>query len=98
MKQLVALGTQKISYIIATARQPENAVELIELSKKHANLSVLKLDVKNYQEYDDFYNQVSSIVGDKGVQLLINNAGILIVNTFEEVTRDQMVENFEGTK
>lgn len=95
VKELALLGPNKISYLIATCRNPDQATELNELAKKHENLTVLKLDVKNYDSYDEFYNQVSSIVGDKGLQLLINNAGILITKEFEEVTREQMLENFE---
>ena len=75
VKQLCALGASKISYIIATARNPAAATELNELAKQNENLTVLKLDVTNYASYEEFYGQLASIVGDKGLQLLINNAG-----------------------
>lgn len=83
VRQLCALGPSKISYIIATARNPAAATELNELAKQHENLTVLKLDVKNYAGYDEFYSQLSSIVGDKGLQLLINNAGKFAAKKFE---------------
>ena len=81
VRQLCALGANKISYIIATVRNPAAATELNELAKQNNNLSVLKLDVTDYASYDEFYGQLASIVGDKGLQLLINNAGKLKLKT-----------------
>jgi len=95
VKQLCSFGPNRISYILATARKPEEATQLNALASHHENLSVLKLDVKNYNQYDEFYNHVSSIVGDKGLNWLINNAGILIRADFDSVTPEQMIENFE---
>jgi len=95
VEQLCSLAPNKVSYIIATARKPEEATQLKELASQHENLIIVKLDVKDYASYDQFYNQVSSIVGDKGLNWLINNAGILVPVNFETATPEQMIENFE---
>lgn len=73
--ELCTLGPSKIPYIIATCRNPNQAADLQALAKQNENLSIIKLDVKDYQSYDEFYNQLSSILGDKGLNMLINNAG-----------------------
>jgi len=95
VRQLCAWGSSKVSYIIATARKPEEATALNELAKHNENLTILQLDVKNYARYDEFYNQVAEIVGDKGLNWLINNAGMLIRANFDDVTPQQMLENIE---
>ncbi|XP_049937313.1 C-factor-like isoform X1 [Schistocerca serialis cubense] len=63
-------------FIIATCRKPEEARALQELSKKHKSIHVLKLDVTDFSSLGGFAKDVEGIVGDEGLNLLINNAGI----------------------
>lgn len=65
------------SVLIATCRDPEKAVKLESLSKTYPNLRILKLDVIDFGSYDGFVEEVKSIVGGKGLNVLINNAGIM---------------------
>jgi len=81
-------------HLIATSRQDTNE-ELDKLRAKHSSLHVLKLEIKNFDSYPQFVQQVEQIVGADGVDTLINNAGILINKDLESVTADQMIENFE---
>ncbi len=86
VRQLLSLSPQP-KYIIATSRQSTNE----ELDKLH----VLKLDARNYSEYQHFVSQVGQIVGEHGIDLLINNAGILLKDDIESVNPKNMLENFE---
>ena len=95
VKEFLKLGNSKVGKVLATYRDPNSAKELNELSKSHSNLSLLQLDTKNYASYDKFRDQVAAIVGDKGLSLLINNAGILLRTSLEDVTPEKMIENFE---
>ena len=67
--------------IIATCRslQAENAQELNKIAKTNSNVHVLELDMANIsgRNLTDFTDQVAHIVKDAGLNLLINNAGIL---------------------
>ncbi|KAK3925619.1 C-factor [Frankliniella fusca] len=62
--------------LIATCRNPDKATELQALAKNNANLHILKLDVLDFDSYDSVVNKTRDIVGNKGLNVLINNAGI----------------------
>lgn len=72
---VIELLKQNPSHLIATARDVSKATELNELASKHSNLHVLQLEVTDYSRYDSLVNEVDQIVGDKGLQLLVQNAG-----------------------
>lgn len=95
VKEFLNLGTSKVAHVLATYRDPATADELNDLAKSNSNLSLLQLDMKNYSSYDAFRDQVAAIVGDGGLSMLINNAGIALRNTLDTVTPEQMLENYE---
>ena len=92
VKEFLKLGNSKV---LATYRDPSTAEELNELAKSNSNLSLLQLESKNYAGYDAFRDQVAAIVGDNGLSLLINNAGIALRNSLNDVTAEQMLENYD---
>ncbi|CAH0386013.1 unnamed protein product [Bemisia tabaci] len=61
--------------VIATCLVPDEAADLLELQKNHSNLHILELDVTKFNTFDSVVSKVSEIVGEKGLTLLINNAG-----------------------
>lgn len=56
----------------------------------HENLKVLKLDTSNPVSIEEFVKSI-----DKPVDVLINNAGILIEERFPEVTEEGMLLSFK---
>ncbi|CAG2177324.1 unnamed protein product, partial [Oppiella nova] len=67
-----------------------------QLRDKHPNrLHVLQLEGTNYNSFPQFVKQVEAIVGDQGLDTVINNAGILIVKSLDSVTAEDMLKNFE---
>ena len=93
VRQLLASNCPP-KHVIATTRQPSNE-ELDKLKALNPTLHVLKLDTKNYNEYQEFFGKVEQIVDDLGVDTLINNAGIHIRSGIDSVTAQEMMENFE---
>ncbi|CAJ0603902.1 unnamed protein product [Cylicocyclus nassatus] len=92
VKQL--LKDKNIQHVIATAREPSNAKDLNEISDKR--LSVLKLDVTSDESINNLYPQVEKIVGDRGLTVLINNAGIFVKYfTNQEPNRADLIKNFD---
>ncbi|CAJ0602911.1 unnamed protein product [Cylicocyclus nassatus] len=88
------LKNKEIQHVIATAREPSNAKELNELSDKR--LSVLKLDVMCDDSVKNLYSQVEKIVGDRGLTVLLNNAGIFVkYSTNQEPNRADLIKNFD---
>lgn len=93
VRQLVT--TTHTKHVIATTRHTSNP-ELDQLKDKHRNrLHVLHLEVTDYQNFPEFVRQVQAIVGDQGLDTLINNAGILLDSQLDSVTAADMVKNFE---
>lgn len=83
-------------HIIATCRQPDKADQLKTVANgSNGTVHVVKLDVKDYAQYDQVVKQVGDIVGEDGIDLLINNAGIAIRAGLDDITPEKMIENFE---
>jgi len=92
VKQLALRDTGKI---FASCRTPEKASELGELSKKHENIYVTKLDVNDLNSFKSLNENVVKFCGTEGLNVLINNAGISPKSTrINLVTPDQMTETF----
>ena len=89
------LTTTHAKHVIATTRQSSHP-ELDQLKDKHPNrLHVLQLEGTNYNSFPQFVKQVEAIVGDQGLDTVINNAGIIIVKSLDSVTAEDMLKNFE---
>lgn len=80
-------------HLIATCRNPDDAVALQSLAKEHKNITVLKLDCSNVEDdkVASFVSQVEEVLQGEGLNLLINNAGKLIR---EPVTAETLSDVF----
>jgi len=68
----VAQYAQKKWNVIACARQPEKAIELLQLQDKYgANFIIEELEVTNHKQVDDLSQKHSNTA----IDILINNAG-----------------------
>ena len=77
VKQYLKAATPP-THLFATCRDPAKAEELTALEKSHSGqLHVLTLDVTDHDAYPKIAAQVGEIVGDAGLNLVINNAGVL---------------------
>lgn len=81
--------------VIATCRDPSKAEELNSLLQTYKNLHVFQLDVKDFQRYEKLVEDVSTVLQGKGLNVLINNAGISSKFTrINLVKLEQMSEHF----
>lgn len=85
------------THLLATYRDPSSSEELLALAKGNERLQALQFDVAKRDTYSDFVNQVSGIVGpEKGLNLLINNAGFMAENRdLNSITAEEMIESYE---
>ncbi|CAJ0598796.1 unnamed protein product [Cylicocyclus nassatus] len=68
--------------------------ELKEISDKR--LAVLKLDVTSDESINTLYPQVEKIVGDRGLNVLLNNAGMFVkYSTNQKPDRAALIKNFD---
>lgn len=78
LKFVVDLLKQNPTHLIATARDLSKATELNELASKNSNLHLVQLEMTDYAHHDAFVAEIDRIVGEKGLQLLVQNAGMTI--------------------
>ncbi|KAH9887891.1 NAD-P-binding protein [Cubamyces lactineus] len=65
------------NFIIATCRTPEKATALKALKDTaKGTLHIVKLDVDDLEGLKNSVNEVSQILGDKGLDYLVNNAAV----------------------
>ncbi|CAD6193383.1 unnamed protein product [Caenorhabditis auriculariae] len=83
-----------IGVIVATARDIENAQKLKEV--QDPRLHLLQLDVNCDKSIKTFYEKLSGVVGENGLNVLINNAGVLVNYTSEqEPSRKDLLKQIE---
>lgn len=56
---------------------------------------LLNVDVKDIASFPNLRQQIENDVGDTGLNLLINNAGIMFPDSLDKVSKETMMENFE---
>lgn len=95
VKEFLRLGKGQIANVIATYRDPATTGDLNELAKSNSQLNLIQLDVRNYSSHDGFRKSLSELAGDKGLSLLLNNAGVAVPTSLSNVTAEKMMENFE---
>ncbi|XP_055864166.1 C-factor-like [Biomphalaria glabrata] len=96
VRQLLELPTPP-EVLIAACRDPEKAENLQRLAKSNRAVKIVKLDVEKDDEIDKTVEVVSNYVGERGLNLLINNAGILykqLPGNIADVTREIMQKHF----
>ncbi|XP_023790417.1 uncharacterized protein LOC111934524 [Cyanistes caeruleus] len=81
-------------WIFAGCRDPkgQRAQELQNLASKHPNIIIIPLEVADPASIKAAAAKVGEHLGDSGLNLLINNAGILKLNTLDTEILEDMSE------
>jgi len=77
--------------VIASCRDPVEAKALQSLKTNYANISIIKLDVANFDEI----HQVAESLKNITIDLLINNAGIYLDRATDRINVDDWVQTFK---
>ena len=97
VKQLTCADSHP-RYVFATHRAPlggAGTVALEELAGRHGHLHLVQLDLNDESTVKQAAIAVGSIVGDEGLNVLVNNAATLKEETsLEKVTIDDMMKHF----
>ncbi|XP_025048344.1 uncharacterized protein LOC102378992 isoform X3 [Alligator sinensis] len=76
--------------IFATCRNPDGAQELKNLASRHPNLVIVQLEVTDPVSIKAAAARVEGLLKGSGLNLLINNAGIVKTTTLEAETPEYM--------
>ncbi|KAJ8343246.1 hypothetical protein SKAU_G00305750 [Synaphobranchus kaupii] len=95
VKDLVK-SSERPEKVIATARMPADAKELQDLARNHSCVHIVTLDVNSQASIDTAIQEVTSLVGNEGLNCLINNAAINIFSDLETVSGSEMMKTFES--
>jgi NAD(P)-dependent dehydrogenase (short-subunit alcohol dehydrogenase family) len=80
------------AYVIATARMPAAATELQALREQYSEqLRIMQLDIKDERSIE----LLSGALGNTQVDLLINNAGIMHVESLDSMDFASIMEQFK---
>lgn len=91
----LARSSDRPATIVATARDPTASPDLQELSKTYPGVHIVKLDVDSQQSISSALEEVQSIVGNNGLNCLINNAAIGYSTDLNTVTSEAMMKTFQ---
>jgi NAD(P)-dependent dehydrogenase (short-subunit alcohol dehydrogenase family) len=94
VKQFLA-QTSPPQHVFATCRQPAEAKELQILATENNNLHVLELELKSYATHEALVGEVRDVLGDNGLDVLVNNAGVMYPVNLENGGPELLVDNFE---
>ena len=90
-------GKQKPTLILATCRNPDDAVELQEIREaSQKTVVIMQLDVDDFSTYSNFVKDIQPLVENTGISCLINNAGISPKSTkYTMVKCEQMAATYK---
>ncbi|XP_057673473.1 C-factor-like isoform X2 [Corythoichthys intestinalis] len=97
VKQMVA-DKGRVKTLFACCRDPNGprAEALQELAKKHPDIiTIVTMDVKCLDSIKEAAKLIGPKVGEDGLNLLVNNAGISLEGNLQETTPEQMRDSFE---
>ena len=84
-------------FLFASCIDASRADELQALSKKNSSLQILQMDVTKDDEIASAFEQTRAVLLDRGLNLLINNAGIYSTEDtgfLETQTRERLQSHF----
>ncbi|XP_078355997.1 uncharacterized protein LOC144640799 [Oculina patagonica] len=90
VKQFLSLPNAP-EHIFATCRSLERASELKSLTEGNKNLHVMEMDVNDFESFGKVVSEVDKKLEGRGLNLLLNNAGIMDRSTLDEVTAEGMI-------
>ncbi|KAJ0057876.1 hypothetical protein NL108_003012, partial [Boleophthalmus pectinirostris] len=86
-----------LNVLFACCRDPDGpkAEELRALAKKHsAIIKIIRMNTADQSSIKQAAEQVGSLLGDRGLNLIINNAAILINSSFADSIQEDMANTF----
>ncbi|XP_067654792.1 C-signal-like [Haliotis asinina] len=97
VRQMVNLP-HRPQHLLASCRDPssDEARQLQDIAAAHPEVVVVKLDITSDQDIKEAVGTAEQVLGEDGLNLLINNAAILSkIAGVRDMTRDDLVGHFD---
>lgn len=94
IKQFVKLQKPP-KYVFAACRDPDNAKDLQTLANSSSNVIIMKLDMNELDSFKSISDKVDETLQGEGLNMLINNAGVISMDTIDKVTAESMMQVYK---
>ncbi|XP_078355998.1 C-signal-like [Oculina patagonica] len=82
-------------HVFATCRSLERASELKSLAEGNKNLHVMEMDMNDFDSFSRIVSEVDKMLEGRGLDLLINSAGVMDRSKLDEVTAESMLDVYK---
>lgn len=93
VKQFLALPKPP-QHVLAGCRSPDQAKDLTEIADKNKRVVILHIDLDDHSSIQKSASIAQGVLGDEGLNLLINNAGTAPQDSVDDVTSENMHKAF----
>uniref|UniRef100_A0A0B6Z2N3 C-factor n=1 Tax=Arion vulgaris TaxID=1028688 RepID=A0A0B6Z2N3_9EUPU len=98
VKQILKLPTAP-EVLIAACRDPATATKLQAIAQNSPSVKIIKLDVEKDEDLETALQETRNAVGNRGLNLIINNAGIYLNKAdgggIAKQTRERLQKHFD---
>lgn len=84
-----------LNHLFATYRNEDKSGELLELAHSSPSLHPIKLEATDFAAYPTMVEKVKAVVGDSGLNLMINNSGVPGPQDLTAITPEIMLESYK---
>ncbi|GBM00310.1 hypothetical protein AVEN_32651-1 [Araneus ventricosus] len=82
------------TYCYPESNDYQKALKKIRDKSEQTEVVLIKMDIRNLNDIENARKSIEDKVGDKGLNLLINNAGVLKHQGFPEITEENLLFHF----
>ncbi|GIY05750.1 hypothetical protein CDAR_506591 [Caerostris darwini] len=93
VKQLAKFS--KSPQVFALCRDPQGAEKLQSFASGCQNVTIIKADMTDFDGYKEIVSNIQQHSNSGGVNLLINNAGMMLKDTLTSVKHKSLIDTFE---
>jgi len=86
--EIVKQLADRTQHLFAACRKPDEANELKKIVEEHNHITLIELDVTNEKHIEICAAKIAEVVGDEGLNCIINNAGVIHRGNLESTSSD----------
>ncbi|XP_054714053.1 C-factor-like isoform X1 [Uloborus diversus] len=84
----------KTPTVFALCRNPDKAEKLQDVAHTCPNVKIVRADMIEFDQYQEVVSKIHANIQSGGVNLLINNAGMMLKDKLTSVTKENILDSF----